>query len=190
MTGLILGSCLGAAASAAGRCCPMTRRALLVVHTNTFFIELFHAGLTLRDSQDFSQSFIFRFPIHRAARYCPLSGCRTGSDCWQGRPHTLLNPPRLRPLGGDSCKMEGRPQTTLQPDGWNDFPHESKTITGLFTSGGAAACSTSTRQLRKRRRAVKPSCIAHRRMSCFWAGTWSATIARFTSDRPHLRCRW
>ncbi len=37
----------------------MTKRALLVVHINTFFIEMFNAGLLLKDSHEYQPVFYF-----------------------------------------------------------------------------------------------------------------------------------
>ena len=71
----------------------MTKRALLVVHINTFFIEMFNAGLILNDSPDYQPVFYFSmaYPtVQKDIARCQAAGLEVID--FQGRPVAPLAP--------------------------------------------------------------------------------------------------
>ena len=76
----------------------MTRRALLVVDTNTFFIELFNAGQILKDSSGWHPLFYFNIPygtVQQDIARCQAAGLEVIDG--QGRPLPVVAAPRGTP---------------------------------------------------------------------------------------------
>ena len=135
----------------------MTRRALLVVHTNTFFIELFHAGLTLRDSKEFQPVFYFSIPyptVQQDIARCQAAGLEVID--WQGRPLAPVESTETTPVQVENpVKWKAALKQRL-PAGWVERLSRTNQKRYRFVyQWRRSSLLYQYTQLRKRRRAVE-----------------------------------